>query len=391
MVYPRSWIEVDLGVVAENITEVRRRVGEGVGLIAVVKANGYGVGALAVARTALTYGATMLGVGDSSEALELRESGITAPIIILGAVCEREIDFVVQHGIIPTLHSIERARMLQEAAQRAAKRLPVNIMVDTGMGRLGVKPETAPSLAAFISSSQNLYLLSISTHFPCAHIHKDRMMYEQLVRFGLVLDELRDRGLKPSIVHAANTAALFAEPRTHFNMVRPGAALYGIDPGNLKDIGVTLKPAVSWFSQIVYLKTVEPGTSIGYGRAFVAKKKMFVATLPLGYADGFWFSLAKKGFVLVSGKRCRVLAVTMDYVMVDVTGCPDAYVGKKVVLLGRDGDEEITLNEISRLVGVPPYNIFTSLGRRVERRYKDKHQTLLSPLLPPQKRRRISA
>ena len=391
MSYLRSWVEVDLGAVASNIDVIRRRIGRRCRLLAVVKANAYGLGALAVARTALSAGADVLGVGDSSEALELRHSGITAPIMILGAVCEHEIEAVVQHGIIPTLHSEERARRLQEAAARASKRLPVNLMVDTGMGRLGVKPETAPSLAAFIASCPNLFLLSISTHFPCAHVPGDPMMREQLGVFGKVLEELERRGLRPPLVHAANSAALFAEPSAHFDMVRPGAALHGIDPGNLASLGIKLRHVVSWFTQVVYLKTIEAGASVGYGRCFVADRKIRVATLPVGYADGFWFSLAKRGWVLVCGRRCRVLAVTMDYVMVDVSGCPEARVGSRVVVMGRDGEDEITINEMAHLVGVPPYNILTALGRRVARIYTDtrRHRDL-QPLIERPRRSRMS-
>ncbi len=380
MSYPRTWVEVDLDAVRANASLVRSRLRRGCRLLAVVKANAYGLGATALARTLLDCGASMLGVGDSSEALELRESGVTAPIMVLGAVCEREVDAVVHYRIIPTLHSVERVGLFQEAAHRADVVLPVNVMVDTGMGRLGVKPETAPSLVSAIASSPNLRLVAISTHFPCAHVVRDEMIGGQIKRFESVLAELEEMGLRPPIAHAANSAALFAEPRSHFEMVRPGAVLYGIDPGNLKKLGVPVRPVVSWFTQVVYLKTLEPGTSVGYGRCFVAKRRMRVATLPLGYADGFHFHLAARGYVLVGGVRCRVLAITMDYVMVDVTECSDVRVGQKVVIIGRDGDEEIRVEEIADMVGIPPYNVFTSLGRRVRRVFRDTRHRL--PLLP---------
>lgn len=380
MSYPRTWIEVDLDAVRANASLVLGRLSGGCRLLAVVKANAYGLGATAVARTLLDCGASALGVGDSSEALELRESGITAPIMVLGAVCEREVDAVIHYRIIPTLHSVERVRLFDEAARRANTVLPVNVMVDTGMGRLGVKPESAPSLVATIASSSNLKLVAISTHFPCAHVVGDRMMGEQIERFRSVLAELERMGLRPPIAHAANSAALFADPRSHFEMVRPGAVLYGIDPGNLKSLRVSVHPVVSWFTQVVYLKTLEAGTSVGYGRYFIAKRRMRVATLPLGYADGFNFHLAGKGYVLIGGVRCKVLAITMDYVMVDVTQCSNVRVGQKVVVIGRDGDEEIRVEEMARMIGIPPYNIFTSLGRRVHRMFRDRRQRL--PLLP---------
>jgi len=379
--HPRTWAEVDLGAIARNLRKVKERLSDGVRILGVVKANAYGHGAVAISRILLENGVAMLGVGDSGEAIELRESGISAPLLILGAICEREIDAVIEYRIIPSIHSMERARILQEASRRYARVLNVNVMVDTGMRRVGIKPETAVELLSFIASCPNLRLVGISTHFSSAHLPDNEFTHLQLERFKSVLSAAKKEGIDGFIVHAANTAALFSIPESHFDMVRPGAALYGIDPGNLSSCGVKLEPVLSWRTQIVFLKTVEEGTPIGYGQSFVAKRRMRVATICVGYNDGFHFQLSNRADVLVNGHRCRVVGnISMDYAMVDVTDAGEVHTGDIVTIVGRSDDERITVTELGRLLGVPPYVITTSLGRRVKRVYRD---TSRKPYIEP--------
>jgi alanine racemase len=341
-------------------------------ILAVVKADAYGHGAVAIARTALSSGASMLGVGDSTEALELREAGIKAPVIILGAISDQEIACVVRNNITPTIHSPERLADLSRAAAKHNKRLYVNVMIDTGMGRVGVRPESAFKLVSSVCEDMNLELLGVSTHFSCAHFEDLSFANEQLRKFRTVVAQLREAGIQPPVVHAANTAALFGMPEAHFDMVRPGAGIYGIDPGNLSKLGVSLSPALTWKTQVVYWKWVEEGTPVGYSMAYRAPKRTRIATLPVGYDDGYNFSFSNTAEVLYKGRRCRVVGnVTMDYIMIDIGNVPEVRVGDEITLLGTDGEAEITTSELARLMGAPPYAVTCRLGKRVKRIYKD--------------------
>ncbi len=369
---PRTWAEIDLGKVQANIETIRCSLKPETQILAVVKADAYGHGAVAIARTALASGASMLGVGDSTEALELREAGIRAPIIILGAISDQEIDCVMRHNVTPSIHSLERLADLSHAASRHDRRLHVNVMIDTGMGRVGVRPESALKLVKAVCDDPHLELLGVSTHFSCAHFEDLGFARQQLGRFRAVAALLRDAGIRPPVLHAANSAGLFAMPESHFDMVRPGAAIYGIDPGNLSRCDVSLSPVLEWKTQVVYWKWVREGTPIGYNMAYRAPRRIKIATLPVGYDDGYNFSFSNTAEVLYKGRRCRVVGnVTMDYIMVDVGEVPDVRVGDEITLLGTDGDAEITATELARLMGAPPYAVTSLLGQRVKRIYMD--------------------
>jgi alanine racemase len=368
----RTWVVIDLGKVSRNLRRIRQHIPPQVEILAVVKANAYGHGAVPVSKMALASGATMLGVGDSKEAIELREAGIRAPILILGALCEEEIEVIIDYDISCSVHSLERARLLNYEAKRRGRILTVNVNVDTGMGRLGVRPESALELVTEALSLSHLRLFGISTHFSCAHFKDKGFTYEQMARFRSVLEQMSALGIKAPRVHAANSAALFSVPDSHFDMVRPGAAIYGVDPGNLADLGIFLEPALTWKTQVAYWKWVEEGTPIGYGMAYRAPSKRKIATLPVGYDDGYSFALSNTAEVLYNGKRCKVVGnITMDYIMVDVTEVPEVHVGDEVTLLGRDGQEEITSAELGRIKGAPPHETTCLLGRRVKRFYID--------------------
>lgn len=369
---PRTWVEIDLGKVQANIETIRNHLAEGTRILAVVKADAYGHGAIAIARTALASGACMLGVGDSTEALELREAGIRAPIVILGAICDTEIDCIVRNGITPTVHSLDRLMDLSRAAVRRRGRLRVNVMIDTGMGRVGVKPESAVPLIKVVCGDPSLELFGVSTHFSCAHFTDQTFTYEQLRKFHKVVAGLRELGIRPPVFHTANSAALFSVPQAHFDMVRPGAAIYGIDPGNLAGRGVRLLPVLEWKTQVVYWKWVDEGTPVGYGRAHCAPKRTKIVTLPVGYNDGYSFSFSNRADVLYKGRRCPVVGnVAMDYIMVDVGEVHEVRVGDEITLLGTSGEAEITTSELARLEGAPPYAVTSLLGKRVKRIYKD--------------------
>jgi alanine racemase len=337
--------------------------------MAVIKADAYGHGAVPVARAALDGGASRLGVGDSTEAIELRESGITAPIHVLGALVEREIDDVIFHGITPTIHALSRVAELDDHARRQGRRIPVHLNVDTGMGRLGVRPESAEEVLLAIAAAPNLALEGVQTHLSSAH--DPDFTSDQLSAFRPVLTRARERGIHVPKIHAAATGGLFLHRRARYNLVRPGISLYGIDPGGLAEIGVRLEPVLALRSQIVFLKAVEPGTAIGYGARFRTGRPSRIATIPIGYNDGYPVQSSGRGAeVLVRGVRAPIVGtVTMDYLMVDVTDVPEVRVGDRVTLIGEDGDDEIRVEEVARRAQTIPYAIPCGLGKRVRRLY----------------------
>ncbi|MHC4662843.1 MAG: alanine racemase [Planctomycetota bacterium] len=376
---PRVWAEIDLDRIAANLGTVRRHVGPEVEIMAVVKADAYGHGAVEIARAVLCAGASRLGVGDSGEALELRSAGITAPILVLGGICDSEIEYVVEHHIGICAHSERKIKEIERAA--AAQRVvhPVTILVDTGMGRLGVRPQTALKFAGRIARSTSLSLEGVATHFATANrLSKGPregsdvdFFYEQLDRFIWVVTSLRRSGISVPLYHTASSAALFASRSTHYSCVRPGIALYGLDPGNFRDLGVSVSPAMTLRTQIVFLKDVGLNTPISYEGTFRTYRPTKIATLPLGYSDGYPVSLSNRAEVLVRGRRAPVIGrVTMDYMMIDVGHIPDVNVGDEVTLIGRDGKNFVSAEHIAELAGSIPYEITTRLGRRVKRFYE---------------------
>jgi alanine racemase len=369
MFTPRAWAEVHLDRLKRNLATVRAAIGPAVEVMAVIKADAYGHGAKPVARAALEGGATRLGVGDSTEAIELRESGITAPIHVLGALVEREIDDVIFHGITPTIHSLARARELDDRARRQGRRLPVHLMIDTGMGRLGVRPESAEELLLAIANGPNLVLEGVATHLSTAH--DADFTAAQLAAFRGALSAAHTHGIRVPRIHAAATAGLFFHRRARFNLVRPGISLYGIDPGGLAEAGVRLEPILELRSQIVFLKHVEAGSPIGYNATYHTPGPTRIATIPIGYHDGYPWSCSGRGAqVLVRGVRAPVVGtVTMDYLIVDVGHIPAVEVGDNVTLIGRDGKDEIRVDELARWAGTLPYEIPCRIGKRIRRLY----------------------
>jgi len=366
----RLWAEVDLTALEDNLRQIKSRLAPGTKVLAVLKANAYGHGAVPVANSLVKAGVDMFGVGDSGEALELRRADITSPILVLGALIEDEVPRVVHEGITPCIHSLDIARILQEEAARQNVALDVHVNVDTGMGRLGISPRNAIELLKSISAFPNLRLRGFSTHFSSAGAVSRNFMQQQLITFHEVAAEARKHGIRFELLHAANSTAALRMEESHLNMVRVGIALYGIDPsGFFRDV-TALKPVLSFKTRIIYLKTVPPKTPIGYDRTFTTYRKTRIATLPVGYNDGYPFMLSNKARVIVRGCRAPVIGgITMDYTMVDVTDVRDASVGDEVVLIGSDGNASISAVELANLTGTIPYEITCMLGKRVRRVY----------------------
>jgi alanine racemase len=365
----RVWAEIDLDAVTHNLRRVRFFAGEGKGIIAIVKANAYGHGAVPIAWHLAAQGVSALGVGDSQEAIELRRAGISIPIVILGAVVHGELSDVVAHDIAVTVHSAERVRLLEREARRAGRRVSVHLKVDTGMGRLGCAPRRAVEIARLIATSEHLRFDGLCTHFSSVGADEDGFTARQIARFEEVSAAIAAAGVPLPPRHAAASGALLSRVAGHLDAVRPGIALYGIAPSpGLQD---GLRPVLSLHTQVIFLKDFPPGTPIGYMREHVTPRRSRIATLPVGYNDGYAFRLGGRAEVLVRGRRAPVVGrVSMDYLTVDVTHVPGVGVGDEVVLLGRSGDEEVSARELAERAGTIVYEVFTRLGKRVTRVYR---------------------
>lgn len=365
----RVWAEIDLDALAHNLTAIHERIGDAVRIMLVVKADAYGHGAVAIAHHALRCGISALGVGTSAEALELRRAGVRARILVLGTIVDEEASATLHHGIEIGLHSSDRARSLEELCARLGTKARVHLKIDTGLGRLGVLPSKAIELLETVHSSQHLELAGVMTHMAPGDGMLDPRTSEQLASFESVLSEARERGLLRGWIHAANSACVFTDMRPLYDCVRPGISAYGVLPGNMPGAD-QLEPVMSLHSQVVYLKDIPAGAAVGYSGTWNAPRATRIATLPVGYNDGLAWRLGNNGEVLVRGKRAPIIGrVSMDYTCIDVGHIPGVAVGDRVTIVGRQGAERITLEDVARSVGTIPYEISCAVGKRVERVY----------------------
>jgi len=361
---------VDLGAIAFNIRSLKRHVGFGPLFMAVVKADGYGHGIVPVAKTAIKAGADWLGVALVEEAILLRSAGIKNPILVLGEAIPQGAGLFVENNITATVCSVETLDAINMAAESSGSKAAVHIKVDTGMGRIGLFPEEVLPFVERIRSLKNVYLQGIFSHFAAADEEDKGYARKQLQKFKDVLATLEARGIRIPIRHLAGSAATIELRESHFDMVRPGISIYGAYPSPEVDHSVPLKPAMTFISAITFLKEVSEGTAISYGRTFVTKRQSRIATLPVGYGDGYPRLLSNKGEVLVAGKRAPVVGrVCMDMTLIDVTHIPEASLGSEVVLFGRQGDEEILVDEIAAKAGTISYEVLCSITKRVPKEY----------------------
>ncbi len=366
----RTWASIDLAAVRHNVREAQRLAGDGVGVAAVVKANAYGHGAVPVARAAAEAGAAALVVANAREGVELREAGIAAPIIIAGASFPSDADAIVAHGLEPCLAPPELLEAVAEAAERRGVTARVHIMADLGMGRDGVTWGEALGLAERLHETPRVILEGVASHFPTADDIDTSFSEAEIAHFERLLAEIEARGHQPRRVHLANSAALLRLPDARFNMVRAGIMLYGMAASPVVEGMAGWRPALSWRTRVAYVRAVAAGTPIGYGHIWTAPRDTVLATLPVGYHDGYLRCYSNNADVLLRGQRAPVVGrVSMDYTVVDTGHIPGVAVGDVATLIGCDGDETIRAEELAERRGTIPYEVTCAIGPRVERRY----------------------
>lgn len=373
----RCWAEVDLDALRENLAWIRHRVGAGVNILAVVKADAYGHGLKPIAALLMQSGADIFGVANLIEAQAIRSVGKGWPILMLGACLPDEVETAVRDDVMPTLSSLEEANRFAAAACRLRKTVRVHVKVDTGLGRLGVAPAQARALVARIQRMAGLRLQGLYTHYSAAEDDAD-FSRQQSGRFCRLVAELLAEGVVVPLIHANNSAALLHQPDTMFNLVRPGLLVYGVVPPGTRRGNSTLqqhlRPALSLKCRVSLVKEVVRGTPLSYGGAFVTPRRMRIATITAGYGDGYLRAASNRAQVLIRGHRCRVLGrVTMDQMLVDVSRAPEARAGDEVVLIGRQGEDEITATDLAAWCGTIPWEILTNITYRVPRIYRGGH------------------
>ena len=346
------WAEVNLQALRHNYREIKKQLAAGVKLCAVVKANAYGHGAVAAARVAVEEGAEYLAVATLSEGIELRQAGFTTPILVLGLVMPEDAKDVVDYDLTQVVCELSLAKALSEEAQRQQKKARIHLKVDTGMGRIGVRPEEIGELAAKIAELPGLVIEGMFSHFATADSKDKTYTKQQLAAFKDAIAAVEGRGIKLSLKHIAESAAILEIPEAHFDMVRAGVIQYGLWPSE----------------EVTHPIDLQPGESIGYGRQFTAKRESRIATLPIGYADGYIRAYGQEGFVEIHGKKAPLAGrVCMDQVMVDVTDIPHVQIGDEVTLFGSDS---LTIDEVARWGNTINYEVPCLLSARVPRVYR---------------------
>ena len=372
-----TWAEIDLDALAANFHIVKDRVGPDVNVMAVVKANAYGHGAVECARRLAAEGTDWFGVATPEEGIELRLAGITQPILCLGGFWEGQESACIQHQLVPVVYRLEMLAALDQAAAVAGVVADVHVKIDTGMGRLGVRFDQASEFARTLKSFKNIRLDGLMTHLAAADDHAcEPLTNNQVQRFETAVGVFRDHGFAPEHKHLANSAGIFDQPAARGNMVRPGGVLYGLwrdvlDPSHQHEL--PFQPVMSLRSRISMLKWVPPGETIGYGCTFEASRRTLVATLPIGYHDGYMRGLSNRGRVIVRGSYASVIGrISMDLTLVDVTNVPHAEVGDIVTLMGHDASQSglsISAEDIAKIAGTISYELTCGISERVPRVY----------------------
>jgi len=368
--YRPCWTEIHRSSFLHNLTTLRQYLSPQTELLAVVKANAYGHGMAPIASWAESGGASWLGVSSLEEGIQLRDSGISKPILVLGSLYPYDVfPILFQKQLTPTVASLEAAEALHRLAESKNKPIPVHLKIDTGFGRIGVSPSHAVEFIRQVAQKKGLLLEGIYTQFTSSDCDPDYTAWQRNA-FEKILQEIQAMDIRPRWIHMANSAALLRYPETHGTLVRPGLALYGIRPAPDLPASLALQPILTWKTRIIFLKQIVQGAIVSYGNTWKSKRLSRIATLAVGYADGLPRLLSNQGFVLIQGKRAPIIGrVTMDMTMVDVTDLPECHIGEEVVLVGRQLEDQIAIEEIAKLAQTNSYEILCDIGARVPRLY----------------------
>jgi alanine racemase len=370
----RCWAEVDLDALRENLAWIRHRVGPSVRIMTVVKADAYGHGLKQIAALLMQSGTDVFGVANLAEAQAIRSVGEGWPILMLGAALPDEVELAVREDVMPTISTFEEAERFSASATKLKKRVRLHIKVDTGMGRLGAAPEEARQLIERAARLPATRIAGLYTHFAAV---EDNAAFSRKQRrqFCQLHEALAKAGWEFEFLHANNSGGLLLERTSLFNTVRPGLLVYGITPSGTRAIPIAfknhLRPALSWKCRVSLVKEIRKGTPLSYGRTFVAPRRMRVATLTAGYGDGYLRAGSNRAEVLIGGLRCPVLGrITMDQMLADVSALPGVSAGDEVVLIGRQGEESISANDLAQSCGTVPWEVLTNIAYRVRRVYR---------------------
>ena len=367
-----TFCHIDLGALRWNFRQARKKIAAGVKILSVVKADAYGHGATRIARALEDEGSDAFGVATVEEGVELRQAGIGVPVLVLAGTYAGQIEELAKNALIPVICDLEMLRWVEAAAVERGYALKFHLKVDTGMGRIGLLASEIDSWLPWLRESPALKLEGVLSHFSQAESVSGEYTQNQLKLFLSVLERLKSKGHEPSVVHMANSAAVITLPRAHFSLVRPGLMLYGVYPAPHMTDDIELRPVLSWKTRILQLKKVPRGSRISYRGTFVTERESLIATLPVGYADGYNRLLSNRGEVLVHQQRAPVVgAVCMDLTMVDVTAIREVNQGDEVVLVGKQGGQAISVGEMAAWANTIPYEILTSISARVPRYYED--------------------
>ncbi|HCX89858.1 MAG: alanine racemase [Deltaproteobacteria bacterium CG12_big_fil_rev_8_21_14_0_65_43_10] len=365
--------EIDLDAVRFNYEQLRKKVGKETKMLAVVKADGYGHGATFISKELQRLGVDLLGVAISEEGISLRKAGIRKPIIILNGVFKGQIKETIEYNLTPVIFDSNTAQRLSDEGKRVNKRVKIHVKIDTGMGRVGILPKDIMPFFSKLKDMSNLEVEGVLSHLSTASGDSSEDLdftSLQLKRFEKCIREIDIMGFSPPLRHIANSAATIDLPPSFCNVLRPGLMLYGAYPSFRFAEKIHLKPVMSLKTEIMQIKSVPAGYSISYKRTFVTQRDSVIATLPIGYADGYNRLLSNRGAALIGGEKAPVVGtVCMDMTMVDVTKVPNVHVGDEAVLIGRQGDKEISADEIADKIGTISYEVFCGVSKRVPRIY----------------------
>jgi alanine racemase len=362
--------EIDVDAFRHNLRTIQDCLQPDCEIMAVVKADAYGHGAVALAEAALAGGATWLGVGRCLEGAALRQQGIRASTLVLGPAWSDETDALIHHRLTPTIGRCEDADQLNREAARRRLTYPMHLKVDTGMSRYGLLPKDCAAFFDKLAGWPHLRLQGVMTHLASADVPDDgSKVRRQLDDFRGVLQAAAARGVKPQYVHAAGSAGIFRYPESHWNLVRPGISLYGSHPFPSRRAG-ELRPVMRWTTRLFRIQAVPAGTGVSYGHTFVTRRPSRLGTLPVGYADGLDRGLSDVGEVLIRGRRAPMVGrVCMGLCVIDLTDVPQAQAGDEVVLIGAQGQDHLTVDDMAQRCGRIPYEVLCAVGQQVPRRY----------------------